>query len=706
MRLWVDAELGPLNKGGFVPCLGYKRNMTVLKSEPTFASELLLILFMQRLILFTLLARRSRAVIVALAWLLTLLAALPALAQPSIGSFSPTSGASGSTVTIYGSGFSGVTSVRFGELSAAYTVNSSSQLTATVPRAASTQKINVTTSAGYALSASAFTVTRSNSLTYTLVASNFAGVSVGGNAAPTVGDLNGNGRLDLLVGRSDGTISRYEQTSANATTFTSLGSLSDGSTTIDMGTNSTVSILDADGDGLFSVILGRADGLVYEYEQGSEGSGTFSLVTTALGDIGTTTNSSTAFTDLEGDGLLEIIVGKGDNYIGYFEQYWLNSPSFYRINSNYLSITSNEHPTCVDLDGNGRIDVLFGEGGGSIYRFEQTSAGSTSLSQLTSSFNSISAGSNAKPCVTDLDGDGLLDLLVGRGDGTIDRYEQGGSTNSAPTNISLSGSSVAENQASGTTVGSLSTTDPNAGNTFTYSFAGSNADNGSFSIAGNTLTTNASFDYEAQSSYSIRIRSTDQGGLSFEKDFTIAVNDVAELPTISSFTPTSGGGGTVVTITGTHFQDAQPTSVTFNGVAAASVNILSNTSIQATAPSNVSTGPVRVTNADGNVTGSTFTVVPPAVSSVSVPANATYGVGQNLSFTVNFNQAVTVVTTGGTPTIALTVGSTARTASYVSGSGSAALVFRYTVLAGDLDTDGVALGSTLVLNGGTIRNGS
>ncbi|WP_425319284.1 beta strand repeat-containing protein, partial [Cognaticolwellia aestuarii] len=93
----------------------------------------------------------------------------------------------------------------------------------------------------------------------------------------------------------------------------------------------------------------------------------------------------------------------------------------------------------------------------------------------------------------------------------------------------------------------------------------------------------------------------------------------------------------------------------------------------------------------------------PTVSSVSVPSNATYISGQNLDFTVTFAENVTVNTTGGTPQLAITVGSTTRQATYLSGTGSSALLFRYTVQAGDNDSDGIAIG-TLSANGGTLRD--
>lgn len=103
-------------------------------------------------------------------------------------------------------------------------------------------------------------------------------------------------------------------------------------------------------------------------------------------------------------------------------------------------------------------------------------------------------------------------------------------TNEAPTALSLSPSAVAENQASGTVVGTFSTTDPDVGNTFTYSLvSGSGSgDNAVFTVSGNTLKTAAVFDYEAKSSYAVRVRTTDQNSLYYEKAFTVSVTNVTD----------------------------------------------------------------------------------------------------------------------------------------------------------------------------------
>lgn len=113
--------------------------------------------------------------------------------------------------------------------------------------------------------------------------------------------------------------------------------------------------------------------------------------------------------------------------------------------------------------------------------------------------------------------------------------------NEVPTDITLSASSVGENNIIGTVVGALSTTDVDVGDTFTYSLVSGtgSTDNASFAISGSNLVTNAVFDYETKSSYSVRIRTTDAGGLYFEKAFTITVTEGFILP----LTTTGTGAG-------------------------------------------------------------------------------------------------------------------------------------------------------------------
>jgi uncharacterized protein (TIGR03437 family) len=78
---------------------------------------------------------------------------------PTISGFSPASGAVGSSVTVTGTNFTGATSVKFNGQTATFTVNSSTQITATVPNCSAAGTISVTTAGGTANSASSFSVT-------------------------------------------------------------------------------------------------------------------------------------------------------------------------------------------------------------------------------------------------------------------------------------------------------------------------------------------------------------------------------------------------------------------------------------------------------------------------------------------------------------------------------------------------------------------
>ncbi|WP_280154208.1 Ig-like domain-containing protein [Piscinibacter sp. XHJ-5] len=96
---------------------------------------------------------------------------------------------------------------------------------------------------------------------------------------------------------------------------------------------------------------------------------------------------------------------------------------------------------------------------------------------------------------------------------------------------------------------------------------------------------------------------------------------------------------------------------------------------------------------------------PRAVGIDSSSADGVYGIGDVVTITIRFDSAVDVDTTAGTPTLLLETGSSDRVATYVSGSGTSSLSFRYVVQPGDLAADLDSAGtSALVLNGATVRD--
>ena len=127
---------------------------------------------------------------------------------------------------------------------------------------------------------------------------------------------------------------------------------------------------------------------------------------------------------------------------------------------------------------------------------------------------------------------------------------------------------------------------------------------------------------------------------------------------------------------------------------------------------------VTFTDDDGNAetltSAATATVVAkntpdttaPTVSRVEITSlpgpDVTYAAGEVIELTVTFSETVEVT---GTPQLRLRVGSRTRTAGYLRGTDTAALVFGYEVVEGDEDTDGVSMeANSLTRNVGTIRD--
>ncbi|MCX6046410.1 MAG: cadherin domain-containing protein [Chloroflexi bacterium] len=143
---------------------------------------------------------------------------------------------------------------------------------------------------------------------------------------------------------------------------------------------------------------------------------------------------------------------------------------------------------------------------------------------------SFTFDTDTAPTFGNLLGNAVLGGTHAQGDRTL-RF------NATPTNISLTSNTVNENVTLATTVGTLSSTDFDIGQTpgdsHTYSLVTGTGDtnNTSFTIVGAALKTNTALDFETKSSYSILVRTTDSYGGTFDKAFTINVADVNETPT-------------------------------------------------------------------------------------------------------------------------------------------------------------------------------
>ncbi|HEX7028144.1 MAG TPA: cadherin domain-containing protein, partial [Gammaproteobacteria bacterium] len=142
----------------------------------------------------------------------------------------------------------------------------------------------------------------------------------------------------------------------------------------------------------------------------------------------------------------------------------------------------------------------------------------------------------------------------------IDARQAVVASNTAPTNISISNTSVDENinTTGGYPVGTLTVVDANSCDSFTYNIQGG-ADAARFSIGGSGMNelilTHGVLNFEAKSSYAVTVRVTDSGGLMFNRAFTISVNDLNETPNVNnqvfSINENSANGSAVGTVAAT-----------------------------------------------------------------------------------------------------------------------------------------------------------
>ena len=150
---------------------------------------------------------------------------------------------------------------------------------------------------------------------WTLVDSAAATLTRGRNTTPTLGDLDGDGDLDLLVGESSGALNYYRNEGTVEEPRFEL--VSDDFQEIDAGRRSIPALLDWDGDGDLDLALGsEASGLLFYRNEGSAEEPRFVEMESFAHPLPTFT--APAWTDLDGDGDSDLVAGgRGGGLVVY-----------------------------------------------------------------------------------------------------------------------------------------------------------------------------------------------------------------------------------------------------------------------------------------------------------------------------------------------------------------------------------------------------
>ena len=538
---------------------------------------------------------------------------------PSITSFSPTSGAVGSTVTITGSGFNTTAAnntVFFDGVKATVTAATATSLTVTVPSGTSgfslINYINTSDKLS-CVSKKRFSTTFGNggfsgdfsggvawgpNLSFSAPTNSFSGWGYGIKTPNLFADFNNDGKPDYAhIGSSSTSISP-NTSSVGSMSFGTQISLNSGGNGLEVG--------DIDNDGLIDLVIFNSS-TAFVYRNNSTVGGTISFESPISVSIATSVNRL-RLNDMNSDGLIDLIGSNGSNIL-----YLINTTSGSSITFNSVSPVSSTAPASisdfgiVDFDNNNQLDIIALHSSGYSIKLN-----STAFSSLVSSSNSADMMQ-----VGDINNDGFIDFAINFNAYSFKFFKNSGTNTFTEVVVNMSNSSglaraIQIAEMSGNNLPDVIGCEFNAGRTY--------------QIGNNTSTSSAiSFPnctnmYWGGNNFNTNVAVNDVDGdgrsdlTAFMSGNYIINRNIIGIPTISSFTPTSGGVGASITISGTYFVGA--TDVKFNGVSATSFTVNSASSITATAPVGT-TGTIQVITPGGTATSSSNFTFNPSITKAS-----------------------------------------------------------------------------------------
>ncbi len=211
---------------------------------------------------------------------------------------------------------------------------------------------------------------------------NLASENFGFRSVPAFGDIDNDGDDDLFIGREDGTLIYYENTSpgGNGQYGAGISNYQDNSgSVINVTSYASPQLFDINGDGLLDLIIGKKSGeIVYYKNIGTITSPSFILENNMLGNIDLTTEFPDSYVTphlFNSSGKMHLFIGSSDGTLFYYdsiEENLSSGESFNLVSNNLANIDVDAYSSfaVTDIDNDGELNMIVGQDLGGLYHFE------------------------------------------------------------------------------------------------------------------------------------------------------------------------------------------------------------------------------------------------------------------------------------------------------------------------------------------------